>query len=92
MQGLLHTSTMLFNHPVHSVMPVIYRKPIGRDNNAEHQSKLVHRQHKNDTKNDASPTFNLCIYSHRVNCSSSMRRWWTVDPLDDCWESRLQSP
>ena len=38
-------------------MPVIDRKPIGGDNDDEHHNKLVHRQHKNDTNNDASPVF-----------------------------------
>ena len=37
-------------------MPVINRKPIG-DNDDEHHSKLIHRQHKNGTNNDASPVF-----------------------------------
>ena len=37
---------LLFNCLVHSVMPVIDRKPIGGDNDVKHHSKLVHRQHK----------------------------------------------
>ena len=45
-QGLLSVATLLFNHLVHGVMPVIDRKPIGGDNDDEHDSKLVHRQHK----------------------------------------------
>ena len=56
-QGLLSLVTLLFNHLVHSVMPVIDRKPIGGDNDDEHHSKLVHRQYKNNTNNDASPVF-----------------------------------
>ena len=44
-QGLPSLAALLFNHPVHSIMPVIDRKPIGGDNNNEHHSKLVHRQH-----------------------------------------------
>ena len=35
-------------------MPVIDRKPIGGDSDDEYHSKLVHRQHKNDTNNDTS--------------------------------------
>ena len=54
-QGLLSLATLLFNHLVHSVIPVIGRKPIGRDNDDENHSKLVNRQHKNDTNNDVSP-------------------------------------
>ena len=38
-------------------MPVIDRKPMDGDYYDEHHSKLVHRQHKNDTNNDASPVF-----------------------------------
>ena len=38
-------------------MPVIDRKPIGGDNDNEYHSKLVHRQHKNDTNNDTSQVF-----------------------------------
>ena len=34
----------------------------------------------------------LCIYSHRVNCSGSTRRWRTMDPWDNYWEGRPQSP
>ena len=56
-QGLPSPATLLFNHPVHGVMPVIDRKPIGGDNDDEHHSKLIHRQHKNDTNNNASPVF-----------------------------------
>ena len=42
-QGLPSLATLLFNHPVFGVMPVIDRKPLSRDNDNEHQSKLVHR-------------------------------------------------
>ena len=54
-QGLLTLAPLLFNHLVHGVMPVIDRKPMCRDNDDEHHSKLVHRQHKDNTNNDASP-------------------------------------
>ena len=56
-QGLLSPATLLFNHSVCGVMPVIDRKPISRDNDDKHHSKLVHRQHKNGINNDASPVF-----------------------------------
>ena len=36
-------------------MPVLDRKPIGRDNDDEHHSRLIDRQYKNN--NDASPIF-----------------------------------
>ena len=32
------------------VMPVLDRKPKGRNNDDEHHSKLVHRQHKSNTQ------------------------------------------
>ena len=35
-------------------MPVIDRKPVIVDNDYKHHTKLVHRQCKNDTNNDAS--------------------------------------
>ena len=38
-------------------MPVINRKPAGVDNNDKHYIKLIHRQSKNDTNNDASQVF-----------------------------------
>ena len=56
-QGLLSPATLLFNCLVCGVMPVLDRKPIGGDNDDEHNSKLVHRQHKSKTYNDASPLF-----------------------------------
>ena len=56
-KGLLSLATLLFNCLVCGIMPVIDRKPIGRDNDDEHHSKLIHRQHKNGTNSDASPVF-----------------------------------
>ena len=56
-QGLPSPATLQFSCPVHGVMPVIDRKPIGGDNDDEHHSKLVHMQHKNNTNSGASPVF-----------------------------------
>ena len=56
-QGLLSLATLLFNHLVHGVMPIIDRKPISGDSDDEHHSKLVHRQHINDPNYDASQVF-----------------------------------
>ena len=39
------------------VMHVIDRKPVNVDNDDDHHIKLIHRQSKNDTKNDASQVF-----------------------------------
>ena len=54
-QGLLSPATLPFNWLVCGIMPVLDRKPIGGDNDDEHQSRLIDRQHKNN--NDASPVF-----------------------------------
>ena len=54
-QGLPSLATLLFNQTVHSIMPVLDRKPVGRDNEDEHHMRLIDRQHKNN--NDASPIF-----------------------------------
>ena len=56
-QGLLSLATLLFNHLVHRVMPVLDRKPIGGDNDNKNHSKLVHRHHKSNRYNDDSPIF-----------------------------------
>ena len=42
-QGLPSPATLIFNHLVHGIMPVIDRKLIGRDNGDEHHSKLKYR-------------------------------------------------
>ena len=56
-QGLPKPATLLFNHPVCGILPVIDRKPIGGDKIDDHTNKLIHRQLKNGTNNDASPVF-----------------------------------
>ena len=56
-QGLPSLASLLFNHLVCSVMPVIDRKPVSIDNDDEHHIKLIHRQGKNHTNNDASQVF-----------------------------------
>ena len=56
-QGLPSLATLLFSHPVCGIIPLIDRKLFGGDNDDEYHSKLVHRQHKNDTNNDTSQVF-----------------------------------
>ena len=56
-QGFPSLATLLFNYLVHSIMPVIDRKPLSGDNDDKHHKKLVHRQSKNDVNNDASQVF-----------------------------------
>ena len=54
-QGLPSLATLMFNRQVWGIIPVLDCKPIGKDNDDEHHSKLIDRQHKNN--NDASPEF-----------------------------------
>ena len=56
-QGLPSPATLLFNHLVCGIMPVVNRKPVSVDNDDEHHKKLMHRQGKNDTNNDTSQVF-----------------------------------
>ena len=56
-QSLPNLAMLLFNHLVCGVMPVIDRKPVSIDNNDEHHIKLMHRQSKNNSNNDASQVF-----------------------------------
>ena len=53
-QGLPSPATLLFNHPVCGIMPVMDRKPINIDNDDEHHKNLMHRQGKNNQNNDTS--------------------------------------
>ena len=62
-------------------MPVLDKKPVGEDYDDENHSRLVDRQHKNDS--DASP-----FIPNRVSCSGSVGRWWTMDQWDNCWDRR----
>ena len=54
-QSLLSPATLMFNRQVHGIMPVLDYKPIGKDYDDKHHSKLLDRQHKNN--NDALPVF-----------------------------------
>ena len=54
-QGLPSPATLMFNWQVCSIMPVLDWKPIGKDYDDEHHSRLLKRQHKNN--NDVSPIF-----------------------------------
>ena len=38
-QGLQSPAMLLFNHPVHGIMPVLDRKPVSVDNDDEHHKK-----------------------------------------------------
>ena len=67
-------------------MSTINRPPIGINNDDEHSKALVKRQTKNDKNHDISRNYALISYSNRVFHSSSVRRWWTVDP----WYSSIK--
>ena len=61
-QGLSSPAALMFNRQVCSIIPVLDYKPIWKDCDDEHHSKLVDRQHRNN--NDASPVFaSLPIWS-----------------------------
>ena len=54
-QGLLNPATLMFNRPVHGIIPIVDCKPIRQDCDDNHHHKLVDRQQRNN--NDASPVF-----------------------------------
>ena len=56
-QCLPSPATLLFNHTVCGIMPVMDRKPINIDNDDEHNKNLMHRHGKNDQNNDTSNIF-----------------------------------
>ena len=56
-QGLPRSATLLFNHPVCSIMPVIDRKLISIDNDDKHQKDIAHRQGKNDQNKNTSKIY-----------------------------------
>ena len=82
-------ATLLFNHLVCGIMPVIDRKPVSVDNDDEHHKQLTQRQGKNDPNNDYLTS--LCIYPHRLNCSGSTGRCRSVDPWHDSLKGQSQS-
>ena len=76
-QGLPSLAMLLFNCPVCGVMPAIGRKPVHEENDDEHHTKLMHRQSKNNTNNDASQVF----ASIPIGSSSSVRRQEDHGPM-----------
>ena len=56
-------------------MPVLDRKSVGKDNDDEHHSRLVDRQHKND--NDASPMFAFIPIGSAVAVQQEDGGLWT---------------
>ena len=76
-QGFLSLAILPFNHLLHGIMPVIDRKPIGGDSDDEHHSKLVHRQHKNNINNGASPVFVSIPIGSTVAVQQEIGGLWT---------------
>ena len=54
-QGLLSLATLMFNRPVHSIMPILDHNPLVEDCDDHHHAKLAERQQKNN--NDTSAVF-----------------------------------
>ena len=54
-QGLLSPATLMFNRPVHGIMPILDHKPQFKDCDNDHHDKLAERQQKNN--NDTSAIF-----------------------------------
>ena len=57
-QGLPSPATLMFNRPVHSIMPIIDCKPLVEDCDDDCHAKIIERQQKNN--NDTAVTFS-CI-------------------------------
>ena len=64
---------------VHSIMPVLDRKPIARDYDDEHHCRLTDRQHKNN--NDASPIFASIPIGSAVVVQWEDGRPWTYGTI-----------
>ena len=56
-QALPSPATLLFNHPVRGIMPIIDRLPINTNNDDEHHTVLVNRQYRNEQGIDNSKNF-----------------------------------
>ena len=50
---------LLFNHPIHGIVPIINRIPINSDNDEDHYEALVRRQTRNNKNYDAARNYDL---------------------------------
>ena len=57
--GLPSPAMLLFNYPIHGIMPVINRIPINSDNDDDHYEALVRRQTGNDKNYDTARNYDL---------------------------------
>ena len=55
-QGLPSPATMLFNHPIRGIMPVIKRLLVGSEDE-EHSKVIIDRHSRNDKSDDTSKGF-----------------------------------
>ena len=55
--GLPKPATLLFNHPVRGIMPIINRPLIKSSNDGYHYEEWLKRQMKNDKSHDASRNY-----------------------------------
>ena len=80
--GLPSPVTLLYNHPVRNIMPVIKRELINANNNDDHYGTLVEIQVKGDKKCDTHQDFNSLPIG---STNSSMERWgtWTNGTIID---------
>ena len=74
-QGLPSPATLMFNRPVHGIMPVADCKPIRQDWDDKNHHKQVERQQKNN--NNASPVFAFIPIGSTVAIQQEDGRLWT---------------
>ena len=74
-QGLLSPATLMFNRPVHSIMPVLDCKPLVKDCDDDHHAKLAERQQKNN--NDTSAGFPCIPIGSAVAVQQEDGRLWS---------------
>ena len=75
--GLPRPATLLFNHPICGIMPIMNRLPINLDNDDEHYEALINRQTKNDKKYDPARIFDLFSIGSTVMVQQEDGGPWT---------------
>ena len=80
-QGLLSLGTLMFNWQVFGIMLVLDQRPVGKDYDDEHHSKLLDRQHKNN--DDALPIFVSIPIGSAVVVQWEDGRPWTHGTIVD---------
>ena len=80
--GLPWLAMLVFNYPIRGIMPIINRSQVNSDNNDEYHEALSKDKQRRIRTMILSEIMLLFV---RVYCSSSVRRWWTMNP---CHSSR----